>query len=132
LSTVNDLLTYGSAMLNSYHNRIGGFLKSATVSSMWNYKPSVAEDPVDITVAGHKYSHVPYTYTLGWMRIDFPVKSKDASLSKLMLLYHIGSLVTTNALLMVVPEKNLVISAIANTGSVNISEHLPDLGANVY
>ena len=41
VSTIDDLLTYGTKILESYHGRSGGFLKPETIKAMWNYKVGI-------------------------------------------------------------------------------------------
>lgn len=132
ISTAGDLLTYGKALLNSYHGGEGAFLHSDTIKAMWNYQPPINEDAdaPKIIIDGHVVAGIKSRYVLGWERLDLPVEAKDASLSKLQIMYHIGALGGTNSLLMIFPESNLVVSAIANIG--DIGEYLPTLGAQVY
>lgn len=132
ISTAGDLLTYGRALLNCYHGGDGAFLHAETIKSMWNYQPPVNENSnaPEVVINSHKLSGIKSRYTLGWDRMDLPVDAKDTSLSKLQIIYHIGALGGTNSLLMIFPESNLVVSAIANIGA--IGQFLPTFGAQVY
>ena len=130
ITIVEDLLTYGSTMLNSYHGRHGSFLKPETVKSMWNYAPPASEPHEDLTIDGHRYTDTTNRYVLGWDRIDFPASEKDSTLANLTMIYHVGAIGGSNAVLAMFPQKNVVVAAIANVGG--IGDYLPSLGAQVY
>lgn len=131
ISTADGLLSYGEAMLLSYHHYPGRFLNSDTVKSLWNYKPTVGITTDTLSDAeGNHHAHVQHLYAMGWERIDFPADNKDRVLNHTTGVFHIGGVGGSSAILMIFPEANIAFSAIANIGGVGGA--LQALGISVY
>lgn len=113
ISTVDDLLTFGSSILKSANSWSGGHLKADTVHQLWNFDPKVAEGHQMMTIGGHHYK-VLRQYRLGWFHLTFPSNTSDSKIAHLEMLYHVGNVGGANSILVILPKENFVLGAISN------------------
>ena len=136
VATIDDVITFGDQMLRSYRgwssdnnsnnstSRSGTFLHSKTVQTIWNYKSQTNDGTSSITINSNRYTDLHHQYVLGWNRIDFPEDKNSSPLSKLVMVSHVGSMDSANAIVAVFPEVGMVFGAIANRGGAGDLESL--------
>lgn len=131
ITNIEDLVTFGDQMLQSYHGyNSHNPIKAETIKSMWNYQPPIFEGHTSMIIDGLQLNNISNRYVLGWNRYDFPIVPTDSTLSGLEILFHTGAIGGSSAIVAVLPEKWLVVAAIANLGGV--SDHLPNLVGEIY
>lgn len=125
LSTVPDLLHFGNVMLYSFlpPEKAKGFLKKETVDELWT---PVQTGRISLTADLFKWCQ----YGLGWgvIRNAQPFHASGAVPPFKDVIYHTGSATGGTTLLVIIPEKEMVIAIICN---LHMARGIMSLGRDV-
>lgn len=114
LANVDDLLAFGRKILDCIEGC--DLFPNATLAEMWKFQENlVVRRNFSIEIDGHHYSNLTKRYGLGWEILDLP---EGNPLNITSIVYHVGEIGAANAVVAIIPERNLHLAALANRGGI--------------